>query len=342
MTFAILCATASAAEVDITRSVDEASFHFKGTAEPDSCVTIDVYAPGKDVEDLMNPENTPFDIVKYHNEFYVDNDGNFEFDVELADGSGVYKTYMTADGEVTDFNLEFINKELNLPLIDELNDVSDIKSFIESENNRDNLGFFFDLYDEVDKEKVAALIKEQLPAKNTEHAVDIFEEAVIICALSEDVISEISEYSQRLAILEEDRYKERYEEQKTGVDERISGKDFDSVEDFEEALGEALVLETVKNPNGYKNIQSVMEDFKSEIGLDNLTGKESVYKKLSGKDYDSYSDLKKAYKDLFDDALSEYNQRQTRKDRIITDYYSHIASGKQEKIKQIEKVWTIT
>ncbi len=41
--------------------------------------------------------------------------------------------------------------------------------------------------------------------------------------------------------------------------------------------------------------------------------------------------IKKAYKDLFDDALSEYNQKQTRKDRIITDYYSHIASGKQEK-----------
>ena len=42
-------------------------------------------------------------------------------------------------------------------------------------------------------------------------------------------------------------------------------------------------------------------------------------------------DIKKAYHHLFDDALKEYNSKQTRKDRIISDYYEKIRTGKPEK-----------
>lgn len=42
-------------------------------------------------------------------------------------------------------------------------------------------------------------------------------------------------------------------------------------------------------------------------------------------------DIKQAYHDLFDDALTKYNAKQTRKDRVIPDYYEKIRTGKQEK-----------
>lgn len=41
--------------------------------------------------------------------------------------------------------------------------------------------------------------------------------------------------------------------------------------------------------------------------------------------------IKNVYHELFDDALKKYNERQTRSDRIIPDYYEKIRSGKQEK-----------
>ena len=41
--------------------------------------------------------------------------------------------------------------------------------------------------------------------------------------------------------------------------------------------------------------------------------------------------IKTVYHELFDDALSRYNAKQKRSDRIIPDYYEHIRSGKQEK-----------
>lgn len=42
-------------------------------------------------------------------------------------------------------------------------------------------------------------------------------------------------------------------------------------------------------------------------------------------------DIKEIYHKLFDKALSEYNAKQKRKDRIIKDYYEHIFHSKQEK-----------
>lgn len=42
-------------------------------------------------------------------------------------------------------------------------------------------------------------------------------------------------------------------------------------------------------------------------------------------------DIREAYHELFDDALNDYNSKQKRKDRRISDYYEHIRTSKQEK-----------
>ena len=42
-------------------------------------------------------------------------------------------------------------------------------------------------------------------------------------------------------------------------------------------------------------------------------------------------DIEQVYHELFDEALTEYNARQTRKDRCIKNYYEHIRHSKQEK-----------
>ena len=42
-------------------------------------------------------------------------------------------------------------------------------------------------------------------------------------------------------------------------------------------------------------------------------------------------DIREVYHELFDEALERYNQKQTRKDRRIDDYYEKICNGKQEK-----------
>ena len=43
-------------------------------------------------------------------------------------------------------------------------------------------------------------------------------------------------------------------------------------------------------------------------------------------------DIRTVYHELFDDALARYNEKQSRKDRVIDDYYEKIRTGKQEKL----------
>lgn len=43
-------------------------------------------------------------------------------------------------------------------------------------------------------------------------------------------------------------------------------------------------------------------------------------------------DIKEVYHKLFDDALQEYNAKQTRKDRVISDYYEHIRLSQRLKL----------
>lgn len=43
-------------------------------------------------------------------------------------------------------------------------------------------------------------------------------------------------------------------------------------------------------------------------------------------------DIRTVYRELFDNALARYNEKQTRKDRVIDDYYEKIRTGKQEKL----------
>ena len=43
-------------------------------------------------------------------------------------------------------------------------------------------------------------------------------------------------------------------------------------------------------------------------------------------------DIHAVYHELFDDALAHYNEKQTRRDRVIDDYYEKIRTGKQEKL----------
>ena len=43
-------------------------------------------------------------------------------------------------------------------------------------------------------------------------------------------------------------------------------------------------------------------------------------------------DVRAVYHELFDNALARYNEKQTRKDRVIDDYYEKIRTGKQEKL----------
>lgn len=294
---ALLQASAYAADIKSDRDIKTGSYNFSLTAQQDTAITVDIYAPEKNYADMLTASE-PLDVLKYHNEVYADENGVCDFRAKFTGESGIYNAYITVGGEKNEIALEFVNAESNKNAIAGLNSASDIKAYIEE--NRADLGFFFDLYDEVDKTSVCNMLKAYIPfdTEKPQTAIDRFNEAVIARGITEGKIDGISKFREKISILNNGEKTEKWYEKVTaeGVDARLKGKNILSVEDLEKAIGEAVVLEVVKNPNGYENVKSVMSDFKEEIGLTSMTSSSSVYQTLAGNSYSTYSELESAYK----------------------------------------------
>ena len=286
---------AYAGAIKVTRDIENESFTVSGKASPDSVARALVTAPGKTYSDAISAQN-PFDIIKYQNETDVSDDGNFVFEVELASDSGVYTAYIAVDGSVDEVKLEYINPDGYSGVIDGLNIASDIENYIETNGN--DLGFFLDLYDNVNKSTVCSMIEKKLPlsADNAEENVAVFNNAVIAVAISEGKITGISDYADKIYMLNNNSVSDKWYKftDKNEVDSRINGN-FATVEDFERALNEAIVLSVVKNPQGYLNVKSVISDFSSEIGIAVPSAADDVYRALAGKSFGSYAELRNAY-----------------------------------------------
>jgi len=258
--FAMLLQSAAlAAEITVERDIKNSKFNFKGTTTAGSHITVNVYGPkqGGAINEASTPQDfltalNPLDVIKYYNEFYADENGDFNFSVQLGNASGFHKAYVTTDGTTHSFDLEFVMPD-NSNLVAGLVAEPDKKAYILAGNNRANLGFYLGLYDNVDQDKVSVLMTEiNSRIIDQETAIDVFDEAVIVQALSEGDIEGISAYADKLAVLDDNgRYAARYPLQKLGVDQRLAGKSFTTIAEFEQALAEAVVLETIKNPNGY-------------------------------------------------------------------------------------------
>ena len=61
-----------------------------------------------------------------------------------------------------------------------------------------------------------------------------------------------------------------------------------------------------------------------------FTAKNVDEKKISENITYVRNDVEDAYQEVFGEALREYNEKRTRKDRIISDYYKHISNSKRE------------
>lgn len=290
--------TVMADGVEVVRDIDKQSFTLSGISEPLSVIRAVVVSPGNEYSDLKGAEN-PFDIVKYQTEFDAGEDGSFTFEVELNSQSGVYTAYIAIGDTLSEVNLEYVNPVGYSHVINALNGSADIEDYIAQ--NRNELGFFLSLYDEVNKEKVCDMIKNKmpLPENDIEKCIDIFNSSVIAEAINEGKADGVRDYSDKLIILSESSEVGKwYNKLKpTDVDSKLK-KDFNNVNDFNSALTEAIVLSVIKTPDGYLNVKKVISDFKTEIGISSPSSDDRIYKDLAGKSFSSYSDLKAEYQKL--------------------------------------------
>lgn len=83
---------------------------------------------------------------------------------------------------------------------------------------------------------------------------------------------------------------------KEGIFSELEDMDFDCEEEFNEALLEQLVLETVKNADGYGNVRDILEDFSDVTGIDTDNLGSTQYRNVLGNSYSDYEELEKDLK----------------------------------------------
>lgn len=283
--FFIVCVPtcAIAQSVNIKRDIEAASFEISGKTDAGASVSVIVFAPGKSESDL--DFDLPMNTIKHQREVYADESGNYSLSVELSGDSGVYIMRIQSGTHIETRELEFVDKDKNAYALSRM-DTGNLQVYIDS--NRNDLGFFNPLYDEVDKSKVCTMLGAKINEvkSDPEAAAALFDEAVIAMALYEGKISGIMDYADRLSVLNNNSkmavwYAKVAPE---NIDKKLT-KTYSTLEEFENMLSEAIIRQVVETPNGYLNIKNVIRDFSELVGIENPTDKDSVYQSIATQKY---------------------------------------------------------
>ena len=322
--FTVLCSTALAAEVPYSVEYDYTTnaITIGGTAdETATYAALQILEKDKSFDDVAaDPTNSELVLYRYQKKIA---DGGFSFTMEYDIAStGSYAARLVTDnGDMSEFNVLLVNGEEYKTTLDELKGYADSDAFDDFKNcistKNEALGFDITLCSELKDTKALmpymSYIKTQtLDPDKSDDIIKDFNSFVLMAALEESKVSNISDYLYNTSLTDTDaavdyisladtKSKQEY------ITDKVSGKAIENFDDFEEALKEALVLGEVRYASGYGGVKSILAKYGSVIGIED-TASTDVYKKLSGQDYDDGEDLLRAYKALKKESSSSSNK----------------------------------
>lgn len=296
---------------------------YEDTKIPSTQMNVEVYAPDKGYADLIGSSDYK-DILVYRKIVKTDENGMIDLTFKVGGTnpkSGIYTVevsgtdyYNSTKVLLTDTNMaqtviENINKTI---LEDEASvAVGKISGYIE--HNPYDLYIKADEYLKSDIYSVAAnLVYNYLTTKNLTLSVGnaqfIMNKAVAVAALQKGYVTNIIADADIFGLDSGELsswYKKQYVTEKTGtrMAERITGKQYSSFGEFDEALCESFVLSVLEAPDGVDNAREVMQAFSSKIGT-GATGTEKRYASVMNKNFANYSDLATAFNAYKDDSVA--------------------------------------
>lgn len=301
------------------------SARVSGEGESGSMVTLQVFKGDYSPESLKNlPEGTSYlDILVCHDQTKVGANGTYAFDFSIEGSTGTYTAYTSFEGTGAPVpeTLFFIDSEEVRSVLSELHAAtvatsaevqtdsdSSVEDIITDGHKARVLGF--EIEEGINTASLSKIFYSYI--KNADNnfthddrndAMEAFGQCMFVQKLNQSKITNLFDYPE-YSRLEESRVQDWYED--TFVTEklqkdmttRLSGKNFASLEAYENEILEAFILATTRYPNGYGNLQKVLKEFYEDAGIEEgkITG--TVCKGLSGKNYENYLQLQSAVKKL--------------------------------------------
>lgn len=243
--------------------------------------------------------------------FTTEDNGSFDVNATITD-TNTYSVYLKnlTTGTVKAWRpVNFTDSDDYSGVISLLNDkISSKTEFtaLFTDANMKALGFENSL--SVDTSKAAELYFDELggnslSASEYEENTELWNECSAIVALNSGNCDNIVAYVDGI-VAENSTIKKWYDNYiKTETDEKaltsgMKNKSITNVDDLEKKLVESLILKVVAAPNGYLNVKGIMDDFKTTLGLTNISQNTTVYNSLAGNTYSSISALMAAYNGL--------------------------------------------
>lgn len=270
----------------------QSSVHVEGTAAPDAQLLLSVVKKGLAENGLI-----------YQDQKMTDESGTFSFDFKMKE-AGLYTAYASTPEETYKYDFVFADSDSVKGLIQNINAASsgeDIRTILKE--NRYAAGLYLTgIEAEPDYSYIAGLVMAGKPydASNADSVLKLFQQFMLYGYLKDKQVENIFSYQSYLDISSIEGievfgggiFKEVHAIEATN---RISGKSFKSYEEFSNALIEQMTLALIMEPNGYGNIEKVCKQFEKRIGIDTSKANITVYTSLYGKNFASFSELKKTF-----------------------------------------------
>ena len=279
-------------------------------------ICIDVWAHNSGAEDLRKAASKDeyTDFIVFRDDMSSGEDGAYDITISFGDRkSGVYDAYIGCScGEnIKKETIVFSNAKENKDAIALLNKAvadgaasgkSDAEIAKEVENICTDKKYALGLGDDYPIDSyaaglIAALVKGKALDENDKLGViALCEKAAVISAIKSGKLSDLFDESAMLHLGEsriKDLYTADFVDKTFGLymTGKLKQRTFKTIDEFYDGLYEQFVLTTVKMPNGYKNIQTVVDLFSVEVfgKSRSLTMNEAI--KIQNKDFASYAAL---------------------------------------------------
>lgn len=279
-------------------------------------ICIDVWAHNSGAEDLRKAASKDeyIDFIVFRDDMSSGEDGAYDITISFGDRkSGIYDAYIgcSCGEDIKKETIVFSNANENKEAIALLNKAvadgaasgkSDAEIAKEVENICTDKKYALGLGDDYPIDSYAAgLIAAQIKGKALDEndklgVIALCEKAAVISAIKSGKLSDLFDESAMLHLGEsriKDLYTADFVDKTFGLymTGKLKQRTFKTIDEFYDGLYEQFVLTTVKMPNGYKNIQTVVDLFSVEVfgKSRSLTMNEAI--KIQNKDFASYAAL---------------------------------------------------
>ncbi len=250
-------------------------------------------------------EDEFFSTLGYQDMIKSGADGKFTATFKM-DGAELFEVTAATATESTAVDLVFADEDATKTAIGNVNTLPDVVTTLK--NERYALGLYdSNMTSEPDYDRIAEFVEEAgtLDKDDVDTTKQQLAQFMVMAAIENEEVENAFAFEGTLGILKlknNDVFTEEMftEEHQKAATELVSGETFEDYKDFTDKLTDAMILAVVADPNGYGNVQAVLEAHEDRIGIDTSKVSDEVYKHISG-DFASVGKIAEKFEELYEE-----------------------------------------